>query len=77
MCDETVVVTFFSDGAIFEYDDALSHSNSGEAMGNEERHLAFSELVKTFEHFVLGAGIQSGSWLVEYQDLGVPQVSSC
>ncbi len=60
--------------AAAEHDDAIGHPHGREAVRDQHRRPAATEVLEALEHFVLGAGIERGGRLVEDQHVRVPHV---
>jgi len=74
VAQERVVVTIFSNAALFEHDDAISVPHSCQAMGDHNRsdlaHLFF-HMVDRFLHLSLVCFVKRARGLVEDEDSGV------
>src|SRR6185437_658767 len=71
-----IVVAFFRDSAIFQYNDTFRHANGREAMRDEQGHFRLGQFVEALKDFVFSASVESGGRLVENKDLGIAEVSA-
>src|ERR1700755_625120 len=69
--DEVFVRAFFDDVAGVEHEYAVGHADGGEAVRDDERHAPAHEVCEASEDFELGARVERGGRLVEYQNLRV------
>ena len=70
------MIAFFDETAAGEYDDAVGHADRGEAVGDQESHLALGEFGKALEHLELAAGIERGGGLVQDEKLRVAEIGA-
>src|SRR6516164_5815270 len=70
------MVTLLGDSAVLQYQDAIHHPDSGEAMGYQHRHLLGCQLGKALENLMLRPRVQRSRGLVKDQKLGIPKISS-
>src|SRR5579864_7420646 len=72
--NQLVVRPLLGNRSVFQNQNAIGHSHRGKAVRDEQGHFAFGQLREAFEHFVLGARVQSGRRLVKNQQLRIAQV---
>ena len=70
------MASLFGNASVFEDQNSIRHLDSREAMGNQERHLAFGKFGESLEDFMLGARIQRGRRLVQNQQLRIAQIGA-
>src|SRR3954468_24560538 len=57
-------------------EDPIRHPDGGEAMRDEDGHASARELREALKDFVLGASVERGGRLVEYEKLRVAHISA-
>jgi len=75
--EKLIVRASFDDAALIQDEDDVGFPDRGEAMGNDERGLAFEEAVQPVEHEPLRLRIEAGARLIEDHDRRVADHGPC